>query len=165
MTKFDYLDKYYQRFINDIAKNSSHKSVTVIVLNGAKGANLNLVLNDFSKIGKIHQVSKSTAITESKLTKAFSNAHSNQESILFFDEADSLFGKRTEIKDSHDRYANIETSYLLKKIKNHYGLVILASNNRQSLTRPLSSEVNVLIEFPTVFTFIRKHYRRTKKRS
>jgi len=71
MTKFDYLDKYYQRFINDIAKNSSHKSVTVIVLNGAKGANLNLVLNDFSKIGKIHQVSKSTAITESKKIGSF----------------------------------------------------------------------------------------------
>ena len=53
--------------------------------------------------------------------------------ILFFDEADALFGKRSEVKDSHDRYANIEVSYLLQRIEDFNGLVILATNSRETL--------------------------------
>jgi len=163
MTKIDYLDKHYHQFIKDIAKTSIDKSVTVVVLNGAKGSNFNSVLNDISKIGKIQRVVESTFITKLNLTKIFSSVHRNQQSILFFDEADALFGKRSKVKDSHDRYANIETSYLLGKIKKHHGLIILATNNRQSLSVPLASEITILIEFPAVLTFVRKYYWRIRK--
>ncbi len=62
--------------------------------------------------------------TEKNLDRVFSNAEKNNW-ILFFDEADALFGKRTDIKDAHDKYANIEIAYLLQKIENYKGLVLL----------------------------------------
>jgi len=72
-------------------------------------------------------VSKYIGETEKNLSAIFSHA-ANSSAILFFDEADTLFGKRSDVKDSHDRYANIEVSYLLQQAKAYPGIVILASN-------------------------------------
>ena len=72
-------------------------------------------------------VSKFIGETEKNLDLAFKAAE-EQDGILFFDEADALFGKRTEIKDGHDRFANIEVSYLLQKMESFSGLVIVATN-------------------------------------
>jgi SpoVK/Ycf46/Vps4 family AAA+-type ATPase len=72
-------------------------------------------------------VSKFIGETEKNLDLAFKAAE-EQDAILFFDEADALFGKRTEIKDGHDRFANIEVSYLLQKMESFSGLVIVATN-------------------------------------
>lgn len=163
MIKFDFLDKLYQQFISNIAKDSAQDSISMIVLNGARDSNLNLVLDDISKMGKMHRVDINTFITEANLTRIFSEADNNQESILFFDEADALFGKRSEVTDSHDRFANIETAYLLEKIKNHHGIVVFASNNRQSLKLPFISEADILIDFPAILTLIRKYSRRKRK--
>jgi len=77
-------------------------------------------------------VSKYIGETEKNLQQIFERAK-EKAWILFFDEADALFGKRTDVKDSHDRYANLESTYLLQQIETHPGLVILATNKKQDL--------------------------------
>jgi len=66
---------------------------------------------------------------------------------LFFDEADALLGKRSEVQDSHDRYANIEVSYLLNKVEAYRGLVILTSNRKVDLDPKIVCRVKYLLEF------------------
>jgi SpoVK/Ycf46/Vps4 family AAA+-type ATPase len=67
---------------------------------------------------------------------------------LFFDEADAIFGKRSEVKDSHDRYANIEISYLLQRMEAYDGVVILATNLRANLDEAFTRRLHFAIEFP-----------------
>jgi SpoVK/Ycf46/Vps4 family AAA+-type ATPase len=68
--------------------------------------------------------------------------------ILFFDEADALFGKRTEVKDSHDRYANIEINYLLQRMESYGGLAILATNMKGALDQAFLRRLRFVIDFP-----------------
>ena len=77
-------------------------------------------------------VSKYIGETEKNLARVFPAAEASN-AILFFDEADALFGKRTEVTDAHDRYANIETSYLLQRMEEYEGVVVLATNLRQNM--------------------------------
>ncbi|MBE2266813.1 MAG: AAA family ATPase, partial [Anaerolinea sp.] len=67
---------------------------------------------------------------------------------LFFDEADALFGKRTEVKDSHDRFANIEINYLLQQMEAYPGVAILATNRRAALDRAFLRRLRFVVEFP-----------------
>ena len=92
-------------------------------------------------------VSKYIGETEKNLEKLFSKAD-NKEWILFFDEADALFGKRTEVSDSHDRYANQEVSYLLQRVENFNGLVILSSNFKTNIDDAFLRRFNAIIKFP-----------------
>lgn len=92
-------------------------------------------------------VSKYIGETEKNLNSIFEAAeHSN--SILFFDEADALFGKRSEVRDSHDRYANIEISYLLQKMEQYEGLTILATNLKGNLDEAFTRRLAFTIHFP-----------------
>jgi len=95
-------------------------------------------------------VSKFIGETEKNLSQLFDKA-CNKDWILFFDEADALFGKRTGIKDSHDRYANQEVSYLLQKVEDFDGLVILASNLKGNVDDAFLRRFNAVIafDFPT----------------
>ena len=68
--------------------------------------------------------------------------------ILFFDEADALFGKRSEVKDSHDRYANIEINYLLQRMESYRGLAILATNMRSALDQAFLRRLRFVVKFP-----------------
>ena len=77
-------------------------------------------------------VSKYIGETEKNLEKVFTKAE-NKDWILFFDEADALFGKRTEVSDAHDRFSNIETSYLLQRLEKFEGIVALATNLKSQL--------------------------------
>ena len=79
-------------------------------------------------------VSKYIGETEKNLSGSSSEAERSL--VLFFDEADSLFGKRTEVKDAHDRYANIEVNYLLQQIEQYEGFVVLATNFRRISMKP-----------------------------
>jgi AAA+ superfamily predicted ATPase len=92
-------------------------------------------------------VSKYIGETEKNLAKIFATARAGN-AVLFFDEADALFGKRTEVSDAHDRYANIETSYLLQKLEEHDGVVILASNLRANLDDAFTRRIRCVVEFP-----------------
>ncbi|WP_394698705.1 ATP-binding protein [uncultured Draconibacterium sp.] len=91
-------------------------------------------------------ISKYIGETEKNLSGLFNKAeHKNW--ILFFDEADSLFGKRTNVRDAHDKYANQEVSYLLQRIEAHRGLVILASNMKGNIDSAFTRRFNAFVEF------------------
>ncbi len=92
-------------------------------------------------------VSKYIGETEKNLAKVFQEAETSN-AILFFDEADALFGKRTEVSDAHDRYANIETSYLLQKMEEYEGIVILATNLRDNMDEAFTRRIRFIVEFP-----------------
>jgi SpoVK/Ycf46/Vps4 family AAA+-type ATPase len=102
---------------------------------------------DLYKIDLSQVVSKYIGETEKSLNRIFSEAQAGS-SILFFDEADALFGKRTEVKDSHDRYANIEVSYLLQKMEEYDGIAILATNLRQNMDEAFLRRMQFIVELP-----------------
>ena len=91
-------------------------------------------------------VSKYIGETEKNLARLFDRAK-GKDWILFFDEADAIFGKRTSIKDSNDKWANLEVSYLLQKIEEHRGLVILATNLKENMDAALTRRFQVVIKF------------------
>ncbi len=92
-------------------------------------------------------VSKFIGETEKNLAQLFDRAE-NKDWILFFDEADALFGKRTGVRDAHDRYANQEVSYLLQRVENFDGLVILASNIKSNIDDAFTRRFQSMIHFP-----------------
>jgi hypothetical protein len=92
-------------------------------------------------------VSKYIGETEKNLKDVFEAAE-KANAVLFFDEADALFGKRTEVKDAHDRYANIEVSYLLQQMEEYSGLAILATNKKEDLDRAFLRRIQFVVEFP-----------------
>lgn len=91
-------------------------------------------------------MSKYIGETEKQLGAVFDEVKKSQ-SILFFDEADALFGKRSETKDAHDRYANVQTSYLLQKMEEYDGIVILASNFLQNFDEAFKRRLKFIIDF------------------
>lgn len=102
---------------------------------------------DLYKIDLARVVSKYIGETEKNLSRVFDEAEGSN-AVLFFDEADALFGKRTEISDAHDRYANVETSYLLQKMEEFDGVVILASNLRENIDDAFLRRIRFIVEFP-----------------
>ncbi len=102
---------------------------------------------DLYKIDLSAVVSKYIGETEKNLSRIFHEAETSN-AILFFDEADALFGKRTEVSDAHDRYANIETSYLLQKMEEYEGVVILATNLRENMDEAFTRRIRFIVEFP-----------------
>jgi len=102
---------------------------------------------DVFRIDLSRVVSKYIGETEKNLSRLFDRAE-NQNWILFFDEADALFGKRTEIRDAHDKYANQEVAYLLQRVESYNGLVILASNQRANIDDAFVRRLQTIIQFP-----------------
>lgn len=108
----------------------------------ANELNLDLFRIDLSTI-----VSKYIGETEKNLRNVFDAAEDGG-SILFFDEADSLLGKRTEIRDSHDRYSNMEINYLLQRMESYSGLAILATNMKNAIDSAFIRRIRFIINFP-----------------
>jgi hypothetical protein len=108
----------------------------------ANAARLDLYRIDLSSV-----VSKYIGETEKNLARLFDAAEASG-AILLFDEADALFGKRSEVKDSHDRYANIEVAYLLQRIESYRGLAILTTNMRSALDRAFLRRLRFIVQFP-----------------
>ena len=102
---------------------------------------------DLYRIDLASMVSKYIGETEKNLRKVFDAAEESG-AILLFDEADALFGKRSEVKDSHDRYANIEVSYLLQRVEAYRGLAILTSNLKSALDPAFLRRLRFVINFP-----------------
>jgi AAA+ superfamily predicted ATPase len=92
-------------------------------------------------------VSKYIGETEKNLSKVFDCAEASG-AILLFDEADALFGRRTEVKDAHDRFANIEVSYLLQRMESYRGIAILTSNMKEALDAAFLRRISFIVEFP-----------------
>ncbi|QNK59802.1 ATP-binding protein [Paenibacillus sp. PAMC21692] len=116
------------------------KTMAAEVVAGELGLELYRV--DLSRI-----VSKYIGETEQRLRELFEEARQSG-AILFFDEGDALFGKRTEVKDAHDRYANMEAAYLLQLIEAYDGVTILATNLMQNLDEALLRRMSVIVKFP-----------------
>ncbi|GLR87951.1 ATP-binding protein [Bradyrhizobium iriomotense] len=108
----------------------------------AQALNLPLYRIDLSQV-----VNKYIGETEKNLARIF-DAAEESDSILFFDEADALFGKRTDVRDAHDRFANIEISYLLERMERFKGLAILATNRRKDLDDAFTRRLRYVVEFP-----------------
>lgn len=102
---------------------------------------------DLYKIDLSSVVSKYIGETEKNLSRIFTEAETCN-GILFFDEADALFGKRSEVSDAHDRYANIETGYLLQRMEEYEGIVILATNLRKNMDEAFTRRIRYIVEFP-----------------
>ena len=102
---------------------------------------------DLYKIDLSTIVSKYIGETEKNLERIFGEAQSSN-AILFFDEADAIFGKRSEVKDAHDRYANIEISYLLQRMEAYDGVTILATNLRANLDEAFTRRLQFAVDFP-----------------
>jgi AAA+ superfamily predicted ATPase len=116
------------------------KTLTALIV--GKKTNRDVFRIDLSMV-----VSKFIGETEKNLSQLFERAK-NKDWILFFDEADALFGKRTNVRDAHDKYANQEVAYLLQRIENHNGLVILASNFKSNIDEAFIRRFQSVIYFP-----------------
>ncbi|MEO8108830.1 MAG: ATP-binding protein [Ginsengibacter sp.] len=102
---------------------------------------------DLYRIDLSQVINKYIGETEKNLKKIFDSAEEGG-AILLFDEADALFGKRSEVKDSHDRYANIEVSYLLQRMEAYRGLAILTTNMKNTLDKAWMRRIRFIIQFP-----------------
>lgn len=116
------------------------KTLTATLL--GKQTNQDVFRIDLSRV-----ISKYIGETEKNLSRLFDKAE-NKDWILFFDEADALFGKRTEIRDAHDKYANQEVAYLLQRIENYNGLVVLATNQRSNIDEAFTRRFQSMVYFP-----------------
>jgi hypothetical protein len=116
------------------------KTLAAEVIAGDLG--LDLVVIDLSQV-----VSKYIGETEKNLGRVFDAAEDGA-AVLLFDEADTLFGKRTEVRDSHDRYANLEVGYMLQRMESFRGLAILTTNARSALDQAFQRRLRVVVTFP-----------------
>ncbi|HEX8308492.1 MAG TPA: ATP-binding protein, partial [Allosphingosinicella sp.] len=113
----------------------------------AAGAVAHMLGIDLYRIDLSGVVSKYIGETERNLESIFQAAE-RATAVLFFDEADALFGKRSEVQDAHDRYANIEISYLLQRIERFDGVAILATNLKQNLDEAFMRRIDFVVDFP-----------------
>ncbi|ALL70935.1 ATPase, AAA family (plasmid) [Paraburkholderia caribensis MBA4] len=149
--------KYRHRVFNDWGfeqKLASSKGLTFLFAGPsgtgktmAAGIIANELGLDLYKIDLSLVISKFIGETEKNLARIFDEAETAN-AILFFDEADSLFGKRSDVKDSHDRYANIEVGYLLQRIEEYEGIAILATNFRRNMDEAFVRRLQFTVDFP-----------------
>ncbi len=146
--------KYNEKLLSDWNMRGKIKPGFRILFHGPPGTGKTMTAcllgkytkRDVFRIDLSMVVSKYIGETEKNLSKLFDKA-TNKDWILFFDEADSVFGKRTNVRDAHDKYANQEVSYLLQRIESHAGLVILASNMKSNIDTSFTRRFNTIIEF------------------
>ena len=146
--------KHNEALMNNWGMNNRIKPGFRILFTGPPGTGKTLTASllgkytnrDVFRIDLSLVISKYIGETEKNLSRLFDRAE-NKDWILFFDEADALFGKRTGVRDAHDKYANQEVSYLLQRIESHPGLVILASNMKSNIDSAFTRRFNAIIEF------------------
>ena len=109
----------------------------------AKALGLDLYVIDLSTV-----IDKYIGETEKNLERIFVEAD-RVNAVLLFDEADAIFGKRSEVQDAHDRYANVETAYLLQRIERFNGLAILTTNLRSNVDEAFTRRLDTIIDFPS----------------
>ncbi|MBY9000966.1 MAG: ATP-binding protein [Candidatus Heimdallarchaeota archaeon] len=136
--------------INNELKSSSLSGIRILFTSGSSGTGKTLAATYLAtqlslplyRVDLAALTNKYIGETEKNLEKVFAKAE-NKDWILFFDEADALFGKRTEVSDAHDRYANQEVSWLLQRIEEYEGLVILASNLKDNIDEAFTRRLKI----------------------
>ncbi|MGF1629732.1 MAG: ATP-binding protein [Kiloniellaceae bacterium] len=153
------LDPGTQAQIEEVRRWLDHRPASAagrrVLFHGPPGTGKTLAAGLLGKVSgrEVYRVdlsgiaSKYIGETEKNLARLFETAR-HRDWILFFDEADALFGKRSEVKDSHDRYANLEVSYLLQRLESFDGLVVVATNLAGSLDRAALARFDVVVRFP-----------------
>ena len=131
-----------RRSLRALLAGSSGTGKTLAASVVAKEVGLELYRIDLSAV-----VSKYVGETEQNLERVFRAAEGGN-AILFFDEADALFGKRSEVKDAHDRFSNIEIAYLLQRMESYDGVLILATNLSKNMDEAFARRIHFEIEFP-----------------
>lgn len=147
--------KYNERLINEFGKDKRFREGYRTLFFGPPGTGKtftakllgNELKKDVYKIDLSMVVSKYIGETEKNLELLFARAE-DKEWVLFFDEADALFGKRTNVRDAHDKYANQEVSYLLQRIEDYNGLIILATNMKNNIDDAFIRRFNSILKFP-----------------
>ena len=132
----------YGRGVAALFHGSSGTGKTMAAMGIARQLGIQLLRLDFSKV-----VSKYIGDTEKNIDRVFNDAQRSGAAILI-DEADALLGKRSEVKDAHDRYANIEVAYLLQRMEAYEGLAILTTNMRQNLDSAFLRRLRFIVDFP-----------------
>lgn len=146
---------YGDALLNDWGMHKKLKPGYRVLFHGPPGTGKTLTASllgkhtgkDVFKIDLSMVVSKFIGETEKNLANLLAKAEKTN-GILFFDEADALFGKRTNVRDAHDKYANQEVSYLLQRIENYRGLVILASNLKSNIDEAFVRRFQAIVHFP-----------------
>ena len=141
------------------AKKTKATSAAVLVLSGStalrrrKSAEMlaETLKVDLFRVDVSAVLSQYIGETEKNMNAVFDKAEASG-AILFFDEADALFGKRSEVKDAHDRYANAETAHFLQRIESHNGMVILTTNGKQPIEQAFSPRTQVVVMVGTAGT-------------
>jgi len=149
-----------KRILNDISAHarssrSQRGGVTIVLFSGVDSNGKNNAAEvmardlgqDLYRVDSDRIISKYIGETEKNLNRLFTAAESAS-AVLLFDEADALFGKRSEVKDSHDRYANIEVGYLLQQLEAFNGIAILATNNEEDTDDTFRRRIRFIVEFP-----------------
>lgn len=136
-----------------VERSRAEGGATIVLFNGSGSGKVETAASaakhlqrDLYRVNLGKVVSKYIGETEKNLDRLL-RAAERVSGVLFFDEADPLFGKRSEVKDSHDRYANIEVSYLLQRLETYRGLAILATNNEDRFA-PERRRIHVVLDFP-----------------
>jgi len=150
MLVVDYQSKSYHRFLHDMPQVATHKTRFLITCNGGQNNELVAALEDFTGFAQ-QSVQRSSAIGDKmaaeEVTALFVAARISRE-ILVFDHADILFDKKTSVKKSHERDNGFDLNNLFKNIAKHNGIVILATQQKQTLSASMSTKVDVLLRFP-----------------
>ncbi len=141
------------------AKKSKASSAAVLVLSGSTALRRRKAAEtlaetlkaDLFRVDVSAVVSQYIGETEKNLNDVFDKAEASG-SILFFDETDALFGKRSEVNDAHDRFANAETVHFLQRIERHNGIVILTTNGKQRIEQAFSPQTQVVVMVGTTGT-------------
>ena len=149
-----------KQILNDISAHarssrSQRGGVTIVLFSGVDSNGKNNAAEvmardlgqDLYRVDSDRIISKYIGETEKNLNRLFTAAESAS-AVLLFDEADALFGKRSEVKDSHDRYANIEVGYLLQQLEAFNGIAILATNNEEDTDDTFRRRIRFIVEFP-----------------
>src|SRR5690554_1497230 len=146
--------KYNNTFLEEWDMKNRVKAGYRVLFHGVPGTGKTLTATLLGKYTKrdVYRIDLSTVVskyigeTEKNLANLFDKAaHKNW--ILFFDEADAIFGKRTNVRDAHDKYANQEVSYLLQRVESHPGLVILATNMKSNIDASFTRRFNTILQF------------------
>ena len=135
-------------------KSSKAKSGTMALFAGLAGTGKTMAAEalaaetgwDLYRIDLAGVVSKYIGETEKNLNRVFETA-ATRDAVLLFDEADALFGQRTDVTDANNRYSNVDTNYLLQRIEQYPGLVILTSNSKKKLDAALLRKVRFTVDF------------------
>ncbi len=152
--KINYRSKAYQQFLQNIQTQYINTG-SVLLLNGMTKNSTSSIIGDIEIVSKKDIIDSSHHLkSHADLLTYFRNNEGH--GVLLFDEADALFGKRTAVKDSHDRYANIETSYLLDQVKQHEGLTIIASRKPRSIDVYSVIKPDVLLQYSFWLSVVRR---------